>query len=110
MSEFAAVSGDAVPGRVQWRDTVAEFADSKVALSALTMLVLIVGIALLAPWISPQNPYDLNVFFDRNISYQSTLYFCHYPTNPLQTKKKFNVLKLLKKTHYFYIKCVMSVL
>ena len=61
MSEFAAVSGDAVPGRVQWRDTVAEFADSKLALSALTMLVLIVGIALLAPWISPQNPYDLNV-------------------------------------------------
>jgi len=36
-----------------------EFAESKLALLGLAMLVLIVFIALTASWISPQNPYDL---------------------------------------------------
>jgi peptide/nickel transport system permease protein len=36
-----------------------EFADSRVALLGLALLALIVGIAILAPWIAPQNPYDL---------------------------------------------------
>lgn len=38
-----------------WR----EFAESKVALVALVVIVAIVFIAVFAPWISPQNPYDL---------------------------------------------------
>jgi peptide/nickel transport system permease protein len=37
----------------------AQFVESKLALLGLAMLVLIVGTALLAPWIAPQNPYDL---------------------------------------------------
>jgi peptide/nickel transport system permease protein len=36
-----------------------EFADSRVALLGLALLTLIVGIAVFAPWIAPQNPYDL---------------------------------------------------
>ncbi|MEM9224147.1 MAG: ABC transporter permease [Pseudomonadota bacterium] len=38
---------------------VAEFAESKVAVGALLMLLVIVLAAIFAPWITPQNPYDL---------------------------------------------------
>ena len=37
----------------------AEFAASRIAVAELVLLALIVFAALLAPWISPQNPYDL---------------------------------------------------
>jgi len=37
----------------------AEFADSKIAVGALLLLMLIVFLAVVAPWITPQNPYDL---------------------------------------------------
>ena len=36
-----------------------EFLGNRIAAAGLAMLVVIVGVALLAPWISPQNPYDL---------------------------------------------------
>ncbi|GAU81665.1 ABC transporter permease [Bosea sp. BIWAKO-01] len=36
-----------------------EFRESKVALAALIVVVLMIGVALLAPWIAPQDPYDL---------------------------------------------------
>lgn len=36
-----------------------EFADSRLALAGLAMLVAVITIALFAPWIAPQNPYDL---------------------------------------------------
>lgn len=36
-----------------------EFADSRLALVGLAMLVAVIAIALFAPWIAPQNPYDL---------------------------------------------------
>ncbi|GIL06257.1 ABC transporter permease [Betaproteobacteria bacterium PRO7] len=36
-----------------------EFADSRLALAGLAMLVAVIAIALFAPWIAPQNPYDL---------------------------------------------------
>ena len=42
-----------------WRRFVAEFAESRLALLGLGMLVAIVVLALAAPIISPQNPYDL---------------------------------------------------
>lgn len=42
-----------------FRRFAAEFCRSPVAILALAMLIVIVLIALLAPWISPQNPYDL---------------------------------------------------
>ena len=37
----------------------AEFSASRAALAGLALLVLILLAAVLAPWISPQNPYDL---------------------------------------------------
>jgi peptide/nickel transport system permease protein len=37
-----------------------EFAENRVALIALAIVVLMVTLALLAPWVAPQNPYDLN--------------------------------------------------
>jgi len=37
----------------------AEFAASRIAVAGLVLLALIAFAALLAPWISPQNPYDL---------------------------------------------------
>lgn len=36
-----------------------EFAESRLALVGLAMLVVVIAIALAAPWIAPQNPYDL---------------------------------------------------
>lgn len=43
------------PARQLWR----EFAESKLALAGLAMLIVIVLVAVLAPFIAPQNPYDL---------------------------------------------------
>jgi peptide/nickel transport system permease protein len=36
-----------------------EFLSNRIAAAGLAMLILVVAIAVLAPWISPQNPYDL---------------------------------------------------
>lgn len=36
-----------------------EFAESRLALVGLAMLLAVIAIALFAPWIAPQNPYDL---------------------------------------------------
>jgi len=36
-----------------------EFRESRVAVAALVVVVLMIGVALLAPLIAPQNPYDL---------------------------------------------------
>jgi len=43
------------PLRRIWRD----FIDNPIAVAGLAMLVVIVLVAILAPVISPQNPYDL---------------------------------------------------
>jgi peptide/nickel transport system permease protein len=37
-----------------------EFAESRLALGALMLVAALVVLALLAPWVTPQNPYDLN--------------------------------------------------
>lgn len=42
-----------------FRRFVSEFAESKIALGGLIVFVLIALVAIFAPWISPQNPYDL---------------------------------------------------
>ena len=42
-----------------WRRISVEFAESKLALAGLAILLVVVVIALTAPWLSPQNPYDL---------------------------------------------------
>jgi peptide/nickel transport system permease protein len=54
----AAVSA---PARVEtpFGRFVAEFASSRLALAGLLVFALIVLVAVLAPWIAPQDPYDL---------------------------------------------------
>lgn len=42
-----------------WRRFAAEFAESRLAMLGLALLLLVIAIALFAPFISPQNPYDL---------------------------------------------------
>lgn len=37
----------------------AEYRENRVAVAALALALLLLGAALLAPWIAPQNPYDL---------------------------------------------------
>ena len=42
-----------------FRRFVSEFLASRLALTGLVLLSVVIAIALFAPWISPQNPYDL---------------------------------------------------
>ena len=42
-----------------WRTFVRDYASSRLALAGLVLLALIVACALAAPWLAPQNPYDL---------------------------------------------------
>lgn len=51
----AAVADDEAP----WRRMVANYAESWLAMFGLGLLVICLGLALLAPLISPQNPYAL---------------------------------------------------
>ena len=44
-----------------FRRFVSEFAESKLALVGLAVFTVIALVAILAPWIAPQNPYDLAV-------------------------------------------------
>jgi peptide/nickel transport system permease protein len=43
-----------------WRRFAKAFAQDRIAMTGLVVLFLVLGLALLAPWITPQNPYDLN--------------------------------------------------
>lgn len=42
-----------------WWRMAADFARSRIALAGLLLLALVLLLALIAPWITPQNPYDL---------------------------------------------------
>jgi len=46
-------------GESPWRRFGSEFAESRLALVGLALLVLLAALAIAAPWIAPQNPYDL---------------------------------------------------
>jgi len=63
MSEMAVSSGGAAAlpadADTPLRRFVVAYAESRLALVALVVLVAILVTALAAPWISPQNPYDL---------------------------------------------------
>lgn len=55
----AAAPPAAAPAESRLRRVAAQFAESRLALLGLATLCTVVAVALLAPWISPQNPYDL---------------------------------------------------
>ncbi len=43
----------------RWRRFAAQFASSKSAVVGLIVLILCIGAAVFAPWLAPQNPFDL---------------------------------------------------
>jgi len=47
------------PPETPWRRLRREFVASRLAVAGLVLLVLVVAAALAAPWIAPQNPYDI---------------------------------------------------
>lgn len=51
----------AAPERVEtpFRRFVSEFAENRIALISFVLMMLLAFMALFAPWITPQNPYDL---------------------------------------------------
>jgi peptide/nickel transport system permease protein len=55
----AAPSTTPAPIESPWRRFASEFAESRLALAGLALLVAIIVAAISAPVISPQNPYDL---------------------------------------------------
>jgi peptide/nickel transport system permease protein len=52
-----AITGAAPEGRLRY--AWGEFAENRIAVGALLIVVLLVVVALIGPWITPQNPYDL---------------------------------------------------
>lgn len=62
MSETAVPATSDAPEAVEetpWRRFVAAYMQSRLAVVALVVLIAIVIVGLAAPWVSPQNPYDL---------------------------------------------------
>ncbi len=60
----AALSPAALPpaadrGEALWKRHVASFMQSPSAVIGLSILLILLALAILAPWITPQNPYDL---------------------------------------------------
>ena len=42
-----------------WRQFVRDFSQSRIALFGLALLAIVLLLAVFAPWLAPQNPYDL---------------------------------------------------
>ncbi|RDK09932.1 ABC transporter permease [Cupriavidus lacunae] len=57
--DFATPPAPALRREAPWRRVAADFLASRTAVFGLVVLALLVLTALLAPWITPQNPYDL---------------------------------------------------
>ncbi len=56
---LAALGPVAAPVQTPFRRFAAQFAESRIALGALGVLVLLILAGFAAPWLAPQNPYDL---------------------------------------------------
>ncbi|WP_399681908.1 ABC transporter permease [Xenophilus sp.] len=63
MSEPAVLTADAAPvppkPETPWQRLRREFLANRLAVLGLVLLVVTVFVAVLAPWIAPQNPYDI---------------------------------------------------
>lgn len=55
----AAAAASSLRTRSVWRDLLARLFESRLAVAAAALLAVVVLAAVLAPWIAPQNPYDL---------------------------------------------------
>ena len=49
----------AAAGEAPWRRFASGFCESRIAIAGLALLAFIVVVAIAAPWIAPQDPYDL---------------------------------------------------
>jgi peptide/nickel transport system permease protein len=58
-SETIAAPVREAAAQAPWRRFAEEFAESRLAVFGLALLVALALLAIAAPWISPQNPYDL---------------------------------------------------
>ena len=58
-SETIAAPAREAAAQAPWRRFAEEFAESRLAVFGLALLVVLALVAIAAPWISPQNPYDL---------------------------------------------------
>jgi peptide/nickel transport system permease protein len=47
------------PPRTPWQELRQRYAESRLAAAALGLFLLLAALAVLAPWITPQDPYDL---------------------------------------------------
>lgn len=56
---MSAVPATRFQAQSPWRRGVDEFLQSKVAVAAAVLLLAILAVAVLAPWVTLQNPYDL---------------------------------------------------
>jgi peptide/nickel transport system permease protein len=56
---MSAVPATRFQAQSPWRRGVDEFVQSKVAVAAAVLLLAILAVAVLAPWVTLQNPYDL---------------------------------------------------
>ena len=80
MNTFAAVVDELeaepplAPPETPWQRLRREFLASKLAVVGLVLLLLAVGAAVFAPWISPQNPFDIGTLdiFDSKLPPGST--------------------------------------
>ncbi len=61
MSMSEAISPTAAKVETPWRRFVSEFLANRLAATALVVLFVVIVLAIIAPWITPQNPYDLAV-------------------------------------------------
>ena len=62
MSEVIALNEPAAvlpPPETPWQRLRREFMANRLAVFGLVLLLLAIGVAVFAPWISPQNPYDI---------------------------------------------------
>ena len=54
------LQAEALPApETPWQRLRREFMDNRLAMLGLVLLLLAIGVAVFAPWISPQNPYDI---------------------------------------------------
>lgn len=58
MTDIAAPAA-AAPVETPLKRIISEFAESRLAIAGLVLFAVMILAALLAPWIAPQNPYDL---------------------------------------------------
>lgn len=74
MTEVAAPTPAAPPAPSRWRPVWEEFRESPVAVAALVVCALLMALAVLGPWLAPQNPYDLTQIdlFDNRLPPLST--------------------------------------